>query len=666
MKHAIATTHPQSSPPSLATSGLLQRARGRKGWPQDGAAADVSRKREDPTQVNASKVDAIVGVPRIVRDVVDSPGRPLDSSSRTLMEARFGRDFSRVRVHADARAAESAKAVDATAYTVGGTIVFGAGRYAPSTAIGQRLLAHELAHVVQQGVAAVDRPLGIAPPGTALEKQADRIAAAIGRDGLRMHARAVAPAAAELARPPARSVAGWIQRSPLSDAVSHDLGVSPTLVEVLGRLSAADVQGARNDRDVDEVVAGLLGGRPELWVAQRVREGQLGETKGWLGPKAKASPLKPRPIEVSFFRGKSDRRALVIAGVHGTERQGIEVARMLMVDLGKAQTQPFFSVIVVPSLFPDDEAFKSREAPDGTHTNRNFPPPSEDLAVATAAGGGRPVDATTTGGKRKREILRENVMLMELMERFKPERIISIHGTWDPRAAGVFYDPRALRSDETAEAWAEGARAGYSHSMGHVHYTLEGEEQVREELKMRHYERRLGEMRQRASDTDRALSLKAAVHIDDATMGSGLKRGAMKHPAVAGNFSGTTDAPDRASWSGGVDSGTSLGGYAPARGISVFTVEPPINRTSGEYPTADDAKVLKSTAGWNCSPMRTRSEQCSWATRERGGYLSAETSTDPGRIQAHSRPWRGEEQQLQSSNHFSCLHIMSRAIINGV
>ena len=66
------------------------------------------------------------------------------------MEPRFGHDFSRVRVHADTGAAESARAVDAQAYTVGSDVVFGTGQYRPQTGTGQRLLAHELAHVVQQ------------------------------------------------------------------------------------------------------------------------------------------------------------------------------------------------------------------------------------------------------------------------------------------------------------------------------------------------------------------------------------------------------------------------------------------------------------------------------------------------------------------------------------
>ena len=71
------------------------------------------------------------------------------------MEPRFGRDFSRVRVHADTRAADSARAVAARAYTVGSDVVFGPGEYAPATTAGRHLIAHELAHVVQQADGAV-------------------------------------------------------------------------------------------------------------------------------------------------------------------------------------------------------------------------------------------------------------------------------------------------------------------------------------------------------------------------------------------------------------------------------------------------------------------------------------------------------------------------------
>ena len=89
--------------------------------------------------------------PAIVHEVLRSPGRPLDPASRAFFEPRFGRDFSRVRVHADDAAAESARAVQARAYALGCDIVFGAGQYSPATSEGKRLVAHELTHVVQQG-----------------------------------------------------------------------------------------------------------------------------------------------------------------------------------------------------------------------------------------------------------------------------------------------------------------------------------------------------------------------------------------------------------------------------------------------------------------------------------------------------------------------------------
>ncbi|MBE9514412.1 MAG: DUF4157 domain-containing protein [Chloroflexi bacterium] len=77
-------------------------------------------------------------------------GRPLPPSVRDFFEPRFSQDFSQVRIHTDARAAELARTVDARAFTVGRDIMFGAGQYEPGTSEGEKLLAHELTHVVQQ------------------------------------------------------------------------------------------------------------------------------------------------------------------------------------------------------------------------------------------------------------------------------------------------------------------------------------------------------------------------------------------------------------------------------------------------------------------------------------------------------------------------------------
>lgn len=77
-------------------------------------------------------------------------GQPLPEEERAFFESRFGHDFSRVQIHANAMAAESAEAIGAKAYTIGQNIAFGAGHYNPGTALGRRLIAHELTHVIQQ------------------------------------------------------------------------------------------------------------------------------------------------------------------------------------------------------------------------------------------------------------------------------------------------------------------------------------------------------------------------------------------------------------------------------------------------------------------------------------------------------------------------------------
>ena len=86
-----------------------------------------------------------------VHNVINSGGgSALDPATRTDMETRFGQDFGDVRVHTGADAHESAKSVNAQAYTVGSNIVFQRDKYDPSSAAGQHMLAHELTHVVQQ------------------------------------------------------------------------------------------------------------------------------------------------------------------------------------------------------------------------------------------------------------------------------------------------------------------------------------------------------------------------------------------------------------------------------------------------------------------------------------------------------------------------------------
>jgi hypothetical protein len=133
------------------------------------------KRKEEVIQRKPVNNDEISEVPPIVHEVLGSPGQPLDLEARIFMEPRFGHDFSKVRVHTDAKATESARTIGAAAYTVGYQIVFDKSRYLPDSTEGRYLLAHELAHVVQQRFASFTsqlRPLG--EPTNPFEIEADR------------------------------------------------------------------------------------------------------------------------------------------------------------------------------------------------------------------------------------------------------------------------------------------------------------------------------------------------------------------------------------------------------------------------------------------------------------------------------------------------------------
>jgi outer membrane protein OmpA-like peptidoglycan-associated protein len=129
----------------------------------------MSRKHSSQSANPAAKAHDPSPVRRAAQQVAaKGHATPLEGPVREQMEARFGAEFGAVRIHADAAAAESARTVGAAAYTVGSDIVFGAGRYQPQSDTGQQLLAHELAHVVQQS-----RGGGASPDA---ETRADRAA----------------------------------------------------------------------------------------------------------------------------------------------------------------------------------------------------------------------------------------------------------------------------------------------------------------------------------------------------------------------------------------------------------------------------------------------------------------------------------------------------------
>ncbi len=183
-----ATTNPAIF---AAPKGFLQRQCACGEHTAGGGECDDCRKKDTLVQRHAVATAGPERIPRIVRDVIASQGHSLSGDVRAIMEPRFGQDFSRVRLHTDSRAAESAGSVNAHAYTVGEHIAFQSGRYDPSSVSGQRLLAHELTHVVQNRNAGVSNSGSLHPisrPSDASEQEASRVAGnASGGDSFKVN-----------------------------------------------------------------------------------------------------------------------------------------------------------------------------------------------------------------------------------------------------------------------------------------------------------------------------------------------------------------------------------------------------------------------------------------------------------------------------------------------
>ncbi len=113
---------------------------------------------KNPIPAIAASKQGAAGMPQAAPSILQSSGKPLDAATRSMIEPRLGRNLSAVRVHTDRQAAQSAQAMRAEAYTAGNHIAFNHGKYAPDTAGGKQLLAHELTHVVQQGSATGSAP----------------------------------------------------------------------------------------------------------------------------------------------------------------------------------------------------------------------------------------------------------------------------------------------------------------------------------------------------------------------------------------------------------------------------------------------------------------------------------------------------------------------------
>ena len=149
-----------------------------------------------------------------------------------------------------------------------------------------------------------------------------------------------------------------------------------------------------------------------------------------------------RPIEAFYFPGQSDKRAMVVGGVHGSELSAIEVARALVSQL--LNEDIYYSVIVVPCLFPDNANTASLQedqignmANIGRYSCGEAADPNRQMPSL-----GKPFDKNNPYDYAGRVIEKENQLLLQLIQDFKPQRIINVHAIRTPENAGVYADPR--------------------------------------------------------------------------------------------------------------------------------------------------------------------------------------------------------------------------------
>ncbi|HET7506002.1 MAG TPA: DUF4157 domain-containing protein [Kofleriaceae bacterium] len=169
---------PDGLSPDLMTGGALEGGRFDGGPAASARGATLEPPAGAPQHKTAEGHTGRSGVDPAALTGRLGPGQPLDGAARGRMESAFGQSFAHVRVHADDQAAALSRELDARAFTLGSHVAFGAGELRPGTPVGDALLAHELAHVIQQGTATPSDNVPLGDPADPLERDADAAAAA--------------------------------------------------------------------------------------------------------------------------------------------------------------------------------------------------------------------------------------------------------------------------------------------------------------------------------------------------------------------------------------------------------------------------------------------------------------------------------------------------------
>jgi len=404
-------------------------------------------------------------VPPIVHEVLRSPGQPLDPATRAFMERRFSHDFSQVRVrtappirrsgmavdetgslheqeadrvaaavthapdsnsrgadfghirvHVGGTAAESARAVNAKAYTVGQNIVFGEGYYSSATVHGRHLIAHELTHAIQQSATSprlaravldlkkVDDELFWGDPITQDHGEIGRGATPTAPDG-------DSKFTIEAFVYPRNTLNDM---PPSKQATAPNAGIGPSTT-------------AENKPT------------PETTPAPETKPATEAKSEAKPSSERRVRTDQPKQSQWRFLPNGlfvPARRALVVAAIHGNERGSLDLVDQLQKELS-AGTDPLardFDTIVIPRANPGGIANNQRENLMGVDLNRNFP----------GLQGFPPGGATT---KRQPEVQ----AIMNVVQTIRPERILSLHGIEEPsekdtkqpkhQKGGVYADP---------------------------------------------------------------------------------------------------------------------------------------------------------------------------------------------------------------------------------
>ncbi|MFZ1465522.1 MAG: DUF4157 domain-containing protein, partial [Anaerolineae bacterium] len=293
-----------------------------------GECAACAKKGEISLQRSALSDQPMNGVPPIVYDVLHESGDGLDASTRVFMEERFGHDFSGVRVYTNTRAAESAYAVAAKAYTIGQNVVFGQGRYAPSTSEGKRLFAHELAHVVQQSRRGVAQSAAIESD---LERAADNAANSLVKGSGLVRVSGSAPVG--LARDPISEDEkekfrrlGWVGQINGSGKTGSSSGATENGPQDTTSLSHATplAPGPKTQPRTLEQVIPASNVRPQHGPAKPIERSSAAKEPNYVPPAHRPKPNDPiRQVPIvqlgKFDYGTFGEATVIVSGLEGTQ-----------------------------------------------------------------------------------------------------------------------------------------------------------------------------------------------------------------------------------------------------------------------------------------------------------------------------------------------------------